>query len=394
MDKLEKQFGLKIAILSLSFLLMLRMTISPALAEIGKAFPAVSQEMLMMMVVLPSLVAILFGFLSGVLAGFFKVKNILYVALVLFLIGGVGPVFTKNFTMIIWFRGLLGVGTGLFLPFTAGLIAAFFRGNERNQMIGFQSSAVGVGNIITSLLAGLLAAIAWNLSFLIYGFAFISLVLVVVKIPEPPKVLDEQSKVKGVSVNRGVMLVCFGILLYSIVYFAFFGYLSFIIDTRNLGDSKASGLATMLMTLGALIMGILFGKLVRFFKRYTLFVALVGNFLGFCLLAWSTTLVHVFIGSTFVGLGFGLLMPFAMMRLNEASDRSALNFSNALFMTFINIGTAAAPKILVTIGEIFNNPDGQFIFAFCAGCLAVAAILILINIWIPNKFFSCVPSNE
>lgn len=78
---MKKDTGLKLALLSISFLLMTRLTISPALAEIGRAFPAVSQESLMMMVVIPSLVGIIFGLLSSLLAGFIRAKILIYLVL-------------------------------------------------------------------------------------------------------------------------------------------------------------------------------------------------------------------------------------------------------------------------------------------------------------------------
>ncbi len=379
MQNIKSAFGLKIAILSLSFLLMLRMTISPALAEIGKAFPAVSQETLMIMLVLPSLVAIVSGFLAGIVSHKFRTKLVLYVALVLFLIGGMGPIFVHDFRLIMLCRVILGVGIGFFLPYSAGLIATFYEGRERNQMLGFQSASCSIGNVITSLVAGLLAVLSWNLPFLIYGFAFISLLLIVVYLPEPQKVgLDGRHGGRSVAVNKGVTLVCVGVLLYSILYFAFFGYLAFIVDASGLGDAKVSGLATMLMTLGALIMGLSFGQIVRFMKSYALFLALILNAAGFGILSVANSLGELFAGSFIVGLGFGLLMPYAMMRLNEASDRAAVNFSNALFMTAVNIGTAAAPKILVAVGQIFGNEDGQFIFHICTICMFGSAVIYLV----------------
>ena len=130
---MKNAFGLKVSILSISFLLMTRLTISPALAEIGKAFPSVSQEALMMMVVLPSLVGIIFGVIGGVLAGFMRAKTLLYIALTGYLVGGLGPVFVDDFKKLILFRVLLGAGTGLFLPYAAGLISAFFKGYERER---------------------------------------------------------------------------------------------------------------------------------------------------------------------------------------------------------------------------------------------------------------------
>lgn len=380
---MKKNGILKLAILSISFLLMLRLTISPALAEIGKAFPQISQGSLMMMVALPSLVAIPFGFFSGILANFMRKRTILFVALTLFLIGGVGPMFTNNYTIILVLRSLLGAGTGLFLPFAAGLIADFFTGDERNAMIGYQSTAVAVGNIITSLLAGVLATISWKLSFLIYAFAVISLILVIFKLPEPERVQHAPAEKK--TLNARVLFICFGIFLYAIVYFSFFGYLSFVVDSHHLGNAASTGVATMLMTVGSIIMGIVFGKLTKVLKRYAMVVALIGNIIGFFTLSSATSIIHIFIGAFFIGLGFGFLMPLATMKVTDASSKSAITFSNGLFMTFVNIGTAVSPTILVAVGNIFKNSDGQFIYLFCSISLAVAAVISLILAFLPQK---------
>ncbi len=394
MKQVNSTFGLKVAILSISFLLMMRMTISPALAEIGKAFPHLSMETLMFMVVFPSLVAIIVGFFAGTVTGIFKTKQILYVALILFLIGGIGPVFVTEFKTMMIFRAILGCGTGLLLPFGTGLIAIFFSGRERNQLIGLQSTAIATGNIITSMLAGLLAAIAWNLSFLIYALAAITLFLVITRIPEPPKAESKEGKTRTVSVNRYVLFICTAILFYAIIYFAFFGYISFVIDGNNLGDAKMSGIATMLMTLAALIIGILFGRVVALMKRFALPFSLLLNVIGFGILGLAANLGQIFVAAIVIGVGFGILMPYATMRLNEEADPASLNFVNGLFMTFVNIGTAAAPKILTTIGRLFDNPDGQFIFLFSACCLAVAMIISLVAALVYKKADLAVAASE
>ena len=377
---------LKTTILSISFLLMTRLTISPALAEIGKAFPTVSQESLMMMVVIPSLVGIIFGLIGGVLAGFMRTKTLLYVGLAGYLIGGLGPVFVNDYKMLLIFRIILGAGTGLFLPFATGLIASFFNGPERYHMIGLQSTAVGTGNIITSILAGVLAAMFWKLSFLIYAFGFVCLFLVILYLPEPAKVQGEKKRLTAAMYfNPGVLWICFTVMLYAVLYFSFFGYLAFVIDANNFGDAKIAGLATMLMTLANLIMGMAFSKMLRTFKKLTLFIALVLNALGFYFLGNADGLQMILLGSIVLGMGFGSLMPYTMYLLNEYTDAAAVNYSNALWMVAVNIGTAMGPKILVTVGKIFNNPDGQFIFQFSASCLAVTAVVSLLWIFVPKR---------
>lgn len=367
---------LKLAILSISFLLMLRLTISPALAEIGKAFPDISQGALMNMVILASVMAIPFGFISGVLANFMKKKTILYIGFVLYIIGGLGPMIAPTFNLVLVCRALLGVGTGLFLPFAAGLIADFFKGEERDKMIGYQSTAVALGNIVTSILAGVLATINWRLSFLIYAFAIITFLLVAFKMPEPPKI--EKQKGEGGMVNKRMLFVCFSIFIYAIIYYAFFGYLAFVVDSKGLGNAASTGFATMIMTAVSMIAGIIFAKVITSLGRAALPMILVLNVIGFYLLSAAASFPMILVASVFIGMGFGLLMPYGTVKVTNAAPPAAAVFANGLYMTFVNIGTAVSPTILVAVGKGFNNPDGQFIFFCCAAVLAAGVVISII----------------
>lgn len=382
---MKNGLGLKLSILSISFLLMTRVTISPALAEIGKAFPSVSQESLMMMVVIPSLVGIFFGFIGSILAGHMRTKTLLYIGLTGYLAGGVGPVFIDDYNTLLACRVLLGAGIGLFLPFTSGLIASFYKGDERNRMIGFQSTSVGFGNIITSIIAGVLAAIYWKLSFLIYVSGFMTLLLVIFFLEEPVKHAEKVTVNARMYLNPMVLWVCFALLLYAILYFSFFGYIAFVIDENHYGDAKAAGFATMLMTLASMLVGLSYGKILELLKRITLLVAILLNVAGFLVLAQASGIIQILVGSFILGMGFGLLMPYSVTMINTYSDETAYNYSNGLLMVAVNIGTAIGPVCLVTVGEIFGNPEGQFIFKFSASCMAIAGVFALIWLFIPRK---------
>ncbi|MFV0439543.1 MAG: MFS transporter [Desulfopila sp.] len=283
-------------------------------------------------------------------------------------------------------RVLLGAGTGLFLPFTAGLIASFFQGDERAQMIGLQSTSVGVGNIVTSILAGVLATVFWKLSFLIYGFGLITLVMVIFWLPEPEMVHRKNDRLTmSMYLNPGVLWVCCTLFFYAILYFGFFGYIAFVIDQNHFGDATDSGIATMLMTAGTMSIGLVFGQLVKILKRLTLSAALILNAMGFLILAQATSMGQIYAGSLCLGVGFGVLMPYAVHLLNTYSDESAYNYSNGLLMVAVNIGTAVGPKVLVAVGKAFDNSTGQFIFQFCAICLTLTAALAIVWLAIPQK---------
>lgn len=373
---------LKLSILSISFLMMLRLTISPALAVIGQAVNKDATQM-QIMVVVASIVAIPFGFVAGLLAGKVKTKNILYIGLILYLVGGMGPMLVPDYTFMLVCRALLGAGTGLFIPYAAGLIADFFTGEEFNIMIGLQSAAVAVGNILTSILAGVLASINWRFSFLIYGFAIITFLLVALYLPEPPKV--EKKKEEGNKFNRRMLFICIAILIYAIIYFAFFGYISYVVEEVG-GNAAQSGIASMVMTAVSLIMGIIFAKVLNIFKKAALPIILLANVIGFFILSQATSFGIIAIGAAFVGMGFGLLMPYGTMRVIEAAPKSAGSFANGMYMTFVNLGTAISPAILALIGGIFNrNNDGQFIWLVSSCLLLVGTVIAIILVFTDKK---------
>lgn len=381
---------LKVSILSLSFLQMLRLTISPALATIGAAVGKDAAQM-QTMVVVASIFAIPFVFLSGLIAGKVKTKTVLYIGLILFLLGGIGPMLIANFEFMLFCRALLGIGTGLFTPYTAGLIADFFKDDEFKTMIGWQSAAVAIGNVITSALAGVLASISWKFSFLIYAFSIISFILIVAFLPEPPK--SEKKKGENAKFNGRMLFICFSILLYAVIYFGFFGFISYVVEALG-GNSAQSGLASMAMTLLSLIAGILYAKVLHMLKKASLPAMIMINALGFFLLSQATGIGMVVLGACFVGLGFGLLLPYGTMRIIEAAPKSAGSFANGMYMTFVNLGTAIAPALLAMIGTIFGRKDdGQFIW-FVSSILLLIGTAIAIILSLVSKSVSTQPQEQ
>jgi predicted MFS family arabinose efflux permease len=211
---------------------------------------------------------------------------------------------------------------------------------------------------------------------LIYGFAIITFILVAIFIPEPEKQVrksDEKHKM-----NKQMTFICIAILIYAVIYFSFFGFISYVVAKFG-GNAAQSGLASMVMTLCSLIMGILFSGVLKLLKRATLPIILILNVVGYYVLSQSTGFGMIVVGAAVVGLGFGLLMPYGTMRIMEAAPKSAASFANGMYMTFINIGTAISPAILAVIGTTFDHKDdGQFIWFVSAILLAVGALISIV----------------
>ena len=115
-----------------------------------------------MILTLPSLFVIVFSSISGRLSTVMSKKILILIGLVLFIVGGMAPavMLSGSLSFILIMRAVLGIGLGICMPFTTGLIADFFERDEQSNLLGFQSSVVNIGGIVTSIIAGVLAALS------------------------------------------------------------------------------------------------------------------------------------------------------------------------------------------------------------------------------------------
>ncbi len=199
----SQKTSFKIAVLSLSLLtIMSGAGVAPGINKIAEAFPDTSETAIKLIISLPPLFMIVAALLSGSIVKFIKHKNLIICGLVLFIIGGVGAGYMQTIPQILLFRALLGFGTGIILPFSTGLIAAFFDGNKRTRMMGYSSATNCFGAIIGNILAGILAVIGWSQMFHIYWLGALVLLCVLLFLNHLPEYKTNkavsQAKLPGV----------------------------------------------------------------------------------------------------------------------------------------------------------------------------------------------------
>lgn len=188
---------LKPTVLSVSLLTVLSgAAVSPALGQIKNAFPHTSDLMIQMILTLPPLLIIPFSLLTGRLATLFPKKNILYTGLVIYVAAGVGGGLANTIPVLLIMRGLLGVGTGLIAPLSLTLIADFYEGEARADMMGKSSAVATFGGIVMPLLSGWLAVYNWRYAFGAYLVALLVFLLIFRYLPEPPKSENQPKKHK------------------------------------------------------------------------------------------------------------------------------------------------------------------------------------------------------
>lgn len=232
---------LKPAILSISLLtLMASAAVSPALAELRKAFPDVGQTTIKLILTLPSLMVIPFSLLSGWLAVRMNKKTLALIGLVIYACAGVGGGLAQNFRQLLVMRAILGIGLGIIMPLSTTFIMDFFSGEERPKMMGLQAVSNQLGGLALLAVAGWLAFLNWRYAFGVYALAFLSIALVFLWLPEPPKPPTQK---KGEAAQKGLPLAVFGLaglmLMMMTVYYVFATDLALFIESEKTVFSRS-----------------------------------------------------------------------------------------------------------------------------------------------------------
>ncbi|MGL4327096.1 MAG: MFS transporter, partial [Tannerellaceae bacterium] len=158
-----------IAIWSISAITSLPgLAVSPILGDLDKIFPHVSDLEIQMLTSLPSLLIIPFVLLSGKLSESKDKTTILMIGLAIFLASGILYFFANSMLELILISCLLGVGAGMVIPLSTGLIADFFVGEYRTKQLGFSSSITNLTLVLATFLTGWLANYNWHYPFVVY----------------------------------------------------------------------------------------------------------------------------------------------------------------------------------------------------------------------------------
>lgn len=144
------------------------LAVSPILGDLNTIFPSASDLEIQMLTSLPSLLIIPFVLLSGKLSVGRDKLRILVVGLVIFLLSGIACLFIRNITALILVSCILGIGAGMVIPLSTGLVVAYFTGEYRVRQLGYSSSINNLTLVLATALSGYLANIDWHLSFLVY----------------------------------------------------------------------------------------------------------------------------------------------------------------------------------------------------------------------------------
>lgn len=370
----------KPAILSISLLvIMTTNAVSPALAEISESFPNINPSLIKMILTLPSFVIIPFSFISGHISSIFKTRKIIIVGLIIYIIGGLACGFSRNIYELLFFRGILGMGMGLVMPFSTSLIADFYKGTERTVMMGLSNAVANLGGIIATLIAGGLAIYNWRYIFSVYSIAIIVLFIILFNLPEPPQ--RTVSNKKKYFLNHRVFLMAALAFFLNIAFYSAVTNISLFMKSQKIGNSGYSGIAMSFITLAGFTSGIVLRQVSKILKRIRVPFAIGIMSLGFLQLSYSSNLLSILTSAFMIGFGIGTLKPILFLKTAEFTPHGLNAFSISIVSNSILFGKFMSPFFIDFLGKTFNNNSFKFIFlsmSISLGCASIISLLVIV----------------
>lgn len=354
---------------------------TPALATIAAAMPTVSPALIQMISSITALfIAITPIFYAKLILLGTRKRLLLAISAVLFLVGGMGPfLFNDNIWIILFFRALLGIASGISFPLSVDLVVDFFEGKERRTMTGFVSATVSVSGVIFQMLGGYLAGINWTYTFLAYGVSIVFVIIWAVFLPEPKRqekvAVEQETEHAGKKLGFGVYLVGALFGLFFLLWYIMPNNGAMVLIGEGLAVPAQIGAAFSMITVGSFLVSILHGPMFRIFKFSLLPISFALGAIGLYICYIAGTLTLFTVGITFTGLGMGMIVPATMTKVVCMTSYTASPKAISLAYFAMGVGGFLQPIIFSFFGV---NGVGRIPFLYGTIAMIVLGIVMVI----------------
>lgn len=369
-----------VAILSVSAVVSLPgLAISPILDDISHIFPNSKELEVSMLESLPSLMIIPFMLLAGRWSVNKNNIRILVIGTVIFLLSGIWSMLSTHLVELIVASTIMGIGAGMIIPLSTGLIVQYFTGNQRVRQLGVSSAVNNLTLVVATSVVGYLADISWHLAFVVYLLPLLTLVLIpTIRNTKPQPEPQDGAQNRQTALNRrviiGLMLFYFAITYLSLIVTFNTSYLA---AERGLSSEK-SGLIISLFFLAIMAPGFVLDKIVAWLGKWLNFVSLMVMGLGLVLMALKHAPVSMlWIGAVLAGLGYGVMQPVVYDKAATNAPPRLSTLALSLVMVVNYLAILVAPFIIDITDEVFHASHHRLAYLVNGVLTFVLAIVTL-----------------
>lgn len=367
-----------VAIWSVSAIVSLPgLAISPILDDMQTIFPHASELEVQMLESLPSLMIIPFMLLAGRWAVRGNKIRLLVIGTSIFLASGVGCTLSHTLVELIITSTLVGVGAGMIIPLSTGLIVDYFTGDERVKQLGISSAVNNLTLVVATSAVGYLADVEWHLAFVVYLLPIVTLMLIPAisrtkPEPEPKTGAQNRQTVLNVKIIVGLVLFYFAITYTSLIV----TYNTSYVATLAGMDSSDAGVVISLFFLAIMAPGLMLNRLIAIFGRAVNLWSLIAMCVGLALMSLQhPTSLSLTIGAILTGLGYGVMQPIIYDKAATNAPPHLATLSLAIVMTTNYFAILVAPFMIDGIDHLFHTTGHTFAYLFNSIVVLIIAIV-------------------
>ncbi len=355
--KTNNTTSLRFSILSLSLLtVMAGAAVAPALGIIQQYFATVQPVLVQMIISIPAIFIVITNLIFPALCRRLPTKTLLMIGLFLYTVGGCVAGLFDHIFLVLAARALVGVGVGIIMPLSTGLLAFYFPAAEQERLMGYSSAMNQMGGVIATLLSGMLATISWRASFLVYGLGLLCILLCGLLLPNEKFRSAEHRKEQPVFTtfreNSSYIIAMFLLMITFFIYPA-----SFALEIKAAGAIPQSYIAAIMafMDFTAFLGGLLFVRIKHICKKNIRIFAPTLFIIGYLLLAVSDSWIATLLGSLCIGFANGAGIPYLISAAAKKSGKNAATTVMPLLSAALYLAQFITPILLSLIQNFLSE---------------------------------------
>ncbi len=371
-NKKARRHNLTLAILSLSLLtVMAGAAVAPALGVIMEYFSDSDPTLVQMIISVPAIFIFITNMAFPALCRKYRTKNLLMAGLFLYTVGGCIAGVFSNIYIVLACRALVGIGVGIIMPMSTGLLTFYYTRDKQDRLMGYSSAMNQLGGAVATFFSGILSGISWRASFLVYLLGLISIVLCLAFLPNERIGSKEGGHQKGVFKEYYPFIIAMFLLMFTFFVFP----AEFAIETAKEGIIGHNYVTIIMagMDVVAFLGGLSFAHINARIGEKTKFVAPLMFLIGYLLLELVGGWTGALGGSILVGFANGLGVPFIISTASKKAGRIATTAVIPLISAALYLAQFVTPMILTLAKNVFSGLGVSHI----SYCVAIVTALCL-----------------
>jgi MFS family permease len=337
---------------------------------------------------MPALLIIITNLFFLPLSRVFRTRALATTGLLLYVVAGAGCFFVDDIHLLLAMRALLGVSVGLIMPLSTGLLAYYFLPEQQAQLMGLSAAMNQMGGVVATLLAGLLATIAWNYAFLVYLLGLIALVMVWLWLPDEQ--LDSANK-RGVPFQPRQLLKfhpsVIGMLLLMTIFFVFPTNFAIVASQQQALSTEVITAIMVGLDVVAFFVGLAFGSLMNRFRQGIKYFAPLLFLLGYASYLVPSVSMAV-LGSAFIGMANGVGVPYLNTIASIKGGKNSATTVMPLLSAALYLGQFISPLIVMPLSKALFGAD-DIVAPYKVGI--VFCLIFLLQVYSTRHFQSLPP---